>query len=572
VIRFVLLLLGARLRLLYNSFRRGKPAARVGWILAALALAGGAFFSGFAGWGVTRLLALLQQPDIQEALRAANYPLGSLQPEALLSSVLSVLVLAVWGIILLSSLGAALNNFYLASDLDLLVAAPIPMRAIFTAKFLEGLGVGYLLLFMLGGPALIGLGIGAGYPWLYFLGAALVLLLLPLVPESLGTLLIMPLVRVIPPKRLREVLQVLGGLVGVAFYFFSQLPRGNEMDPQTAGQVVQVLQSLHLPFLPQGWAAQGLVGLGQGNYLSAAIALGAFALLSVGLYALALVGAERLYYSGWASMQSAPAARRHRTQRAARPEGELPFLPRPVQGILTKDLRLFLRDPQGWTQMLMPLAFYALFLIQATRKESPWGPGGSAAATLLGGAFALFMAVSMTSGLSLGGVGREGKQMWLLQTAPVTPRRILWGKFLSAFLPLLGLGGAMLLGLTVVSGGNWPTFLGSWLFLGLIGLGTTGIAVGLGASFPRLDAERNKQRVSPGAGCLYFPLIMAYMGVVSGLILLPPMFSDVLSKIDLSVLAWILWAIGPLGAIVLTGLAVWLPLRIGAARLAALEV
>ncbi len=570
--RFVLLLLSARLRLFYNSFRRGTTAAKVGWIVAGLALLGGAALSGLAGWGLTRLLAFLQQPDIQEALRESNVPLASLQPTALFSSILSILVLAVWGIILLSSLGAALNNFYLASDLELLVAAPIPMRAIFTAKFLEGLGVGYLLLLMLGGPALIGLGIGAGYPWPYFLGAALVLLMVPLVPESLGTLLVMPLVRIIPPRRLREVLQVLGGLVGAAFYFFGQLPQGRDLDPQAAGQVVQVLQSLRLPYLPQGWAAQGLVGLGQGDYLPAAVALGAFAVLSVGLYALALLGAERLYYSGWASLQSAPAGRRRRAPRTARPEGELPFLPRPVRGILAKDMRLFLRNPQGWTQMLMPLAFYALFLFQATRRESAWGPGGSASGMLIGGAFALFMAVSMTSGLSLGGVGSEGKQMWLLQTAPVPARRILWGKLLSAYLPLLGLGGAMLLGLTLVAGGSWWGFLGIWLLVGLIGLGTTGIAVGLGASFPRMQAERNRQRVAAGAGCLYFPLIAAYMGLVGALILLPPLLSDVLARAGLAILAWMLWAIGPPGAVVLTGLALWVPLKVGAERMAKLEV
>ena len=38
------------------------------------------------------------------------------------------------------------------------------VRAIFTTKFLEGLGLAYLLLFTLGGPALVGLGMGSNFP------------------------------------------------------------------------------------------------------------------------------------------------------------------------------------------------------------------------------------------------------------------------------------------------------------------------------------------------------------------------------------------------------------------------
>jgi ABC-2 type transport system permease protein len=568
---FVALLLTARLRLTWNGFRRGTVGARIGWIAAGIALLAGGALSGLAGLGLSKLLDVFANPEVQAELQQLGLPVAQIQPQVLLASLLSLLVVAVWGIVLLSSLGAALNNFYLSSDLDLLVAAPIPMRAIFAAKYAEGLGIGYLLLFVLGGPALVGLGIGAGYPWPYYLAVAFVLLLLPLIPESLGTLLVMPLVRIIPPKRLREALQVLGALVGAAFYFFSQLSQGQKVDPETAGQLVRWLYRLNLPFLPQAWPAQGLLALGQGRIAEGLAALAAFAVLSAGLLALSLLLAERLYYSGWANLHAAPAGRRRRTRREARPAGDLAFLPRPVQGLVLKDLRLFVRDPQGWSEMLMPVAVYALLIIQGLRQDAALGT--YAELVVLGtGLFVFFLANSMVSRLGLSGIGSEAQQVWLIKIAPVSPRRILWAKFMAAYLPYVLLSGLLLLGMMLARRMAWTVFFGNWLLIALLGVGSIGVAVGLGASFPRFEVQRRRQHVSPGAGCLYFPLVMAYALIVIGLLLVPPLADGLLKQLGVPAVATALWIVGPTGAVVLTAVALFLPLQIGAERLARLEV
>jgi ABC-2 type transport system permease protein len=570
MIRYVLLLLGARLRLLYNNIRRGRFWAKIGWIVAALVFLGMGVASGFAGRGLASLLELLQQGEIQEVLREMGISLVALDPDVFLQSLLATLILAVWGIVLMSSLGAALSNFYLSSDLDLLMSAPIPMRAIFTAKLLEGLGLGYFLLFVLGGPALVGLGVGAGYSWPYFFAVFLTLLLVPLLPEALGTLLVMPLVRVIPPKRLREALQVLGGLIGASFYFFSQLSQGQDIDPQTAGRVIGWLYRMNLPFLPQAWAAHGLIALGGRRYLEGVLGIGAFSLLSIGLYVVCLILAERLYYVGWANLRAEPTTRSRRAQRV-RSTRDLPVLPRQLYGILVKDLRLFLRDPQSWTSLLMPVAVYVLFLVQRLRQAFPEDGMPAIVFPIMGSGLVLFLGISMVGRLGLGGIGSERKRIWLLQCAPVSPRQILWAKFLAAYLPFLGLTGLMLVVFVLVTGAGWSLFLGNWLLVALLGIGVTGLSVGLGASFPRLEAEKPQQVVSTGAGCLYFPLIMIYAGLVAAVLMAPSLLSGLLTRNGLTVLKWVLWATGPSLAIVLTALALWVPLNVGAARLAKLE-
>jgi ABC-2 type transport system permease protein len=220
--------------------------------------------------------------------------------------------------------------------------------------------------------------------------------------------------------------------------------------------------------------------------------------------------------------------------------------------------------------MMMPLAVYALFMVQGMRMGQDEVSGE--AALLILSAFVLFLAISMVSRLGLGGIGSEGRQIWLLKTAPVPPRRVLWGKFMSAYLPYLVLGGLMVLGMALVNRLDWAFALGEWLLLAIIGLGALGIGVGLGASFPRFEVARKRQNVSPGAGCLYFPIVMLYTLIVVGLLLVPPLLDSLLRSLGAPIVATILWIVGPAGAIVLTAVALFLPLRIGAERLARLEV
>ncbi len=561
--RYVRLLLGAQLRLLYNTFRRGRPMARVGWIVAGLFLLGAAAGSGFAGVGLQYFLSLLQRPDVVETALQSGLPITVLQADTLLQNLLALLVVAVWGIVLMGGLGTAVSNLYLSGDLDLLISAPIPMRAVFTAKLLSGLGTGYLLILLLGGPALVGMGRAGGYPWPYFLGVLLLLLFLPLAPEALGTLLVMALVRVIPPRRLREALHVLGGILGAGFYFFSQISQG-QMDPETAGRLALWLHRLNLPLFPQRWAAHGLVSLSADRYLEGALGLGAFLLFSLGLFFLALVTAERLYYNGWATLRAEPAATRLRRTGRAISFRDLPLLPRPIQGIMFKDLRLLPRDPQAWTGNLMAVAVLAIFLWQVARQEE-----GGTVMSLVGAGMVFLLSISLVSRLALGGIGSERKQIWLLRCAPVSSRQILWAKFLSAYLLYLLLTGLMLGLWSVIAGAEGAILGGCWLLLALLGGGVLGISVGLGASFPRLDST-TQQVVSPGVGCLYFPISMTYAGLVAATLLLPPLVSAFAGP--LSLLRRVLWIGGPLSGILLTFLAVWLPIRIGAARLSALDL
>ena len=70
--------------------------------------------------------------------------------------------------ILLTSFGVLLQALYLSGDMDFLLAAPVPIRAVFIAKLLQAVLPNFGLIALFGLPVLFGLGMSEGYNLLYY--------------------------------------------------------------------------------------------------------------------------------------------------------------------------------------------------------------------------------------------------------------------------------------------------------------------------------------------------------------------------------------------------------------------
>src|SRR6266540_5531829 len=179
-------LIRARLLIARNTFWRGKISRKIG-VLALLALvAFGAyglywFMSATVGFLTSqpffRTLELAANQDTSLGL-PAHVTRADVQPylEALPSQILFVAL----ALLILTSFTTVLTSLYLSGDTDMLLVAPVPMRAVFVVKFFGGLIVPYVLIFFLLGPALLGYGQGMGFGAAFFVSAVVVLALLPL--------------------------------------------------------------------------------------------------------------------------------------------------------------------------------------------------------------------------------------------------------------------------------------------------------------------------------------------------------------------------------------------------------
>lgn len=511
-------LLRLRVLISFNTFRRAKIGQKIGTIFAILGLL---VFLGFILFISIVLLRFLRSPEL------AGY-IGDVTPLLESFPVMLVSVSAVG--ILVTGFGVLLQALYLSGDMDFLMTAPIPIRAVFISKLVQALlpNFGILCLFTL--PLLYGLGASAGYNFLFYPLVLVVLIVLTLAAASLASLLVMVAARYFPARRLAE---VLGAVVGTAFFLFSQTSRFMDFD-MNAEQVTGMLalaERFNQPWSPLYWAGRGLVLLGEGNWLPAIGLLGAALLLTGGIFYIALATSERLYYTGWSSLQN---NRKRKKDKAATPVPagrsrtgfRLPTLfPAPIRAILVKDLISYRRDLRSISQIITPLILgvvYAISLIQSGGRVDP-GQGRMPPVVmevlqgvLLYGdvALALFLGWMLAANMAGVGFSMEGKSYWMLKSAPLTSRQLLTAKYLVAYLPSFALCAVYVIILQILKAGSLWSVVVSLLAVALSLAGLVGIYLAFGVRGARFDWD-NPQQKSLSVGCL---------GSLVGFIFLPICF------------------------------------------------
>lgn len=566
----------ARAQIWRNTFWRGRLGSKLGLValtaLITLAALGLYNFTRFVISGLRdpEFIAMLQQA-------AAENPDLPDDPMPLLAALPGLVLLVALSLLIFSSFSSLLASLYLSGDLDMLLVAPVPMRAVFVVKFFGGLLPQYALLFALLGPVLLGYGQGMGYGPGYHLCAVLALALLPLMPAGLGALLVMAVVRVLPAHRAREIVSVLGGLIAVAFYVLSQLIDTWIPEVATPDTLAALLRA-ELPVLPSTWAGRALIAVGEGRLAPALFYGGLFATLSIAVFAACLVLAERLYYTGWSNL-AIQGGRPRRPRRGGQPVSAhwprvVAPLPPEARAILAKDMRLFFRDLSNLQALIFPIAFALLWFYQllASRPDREAASDAPAWLTEMGGfgaiAIVFFICLSLSSALAGTGVSREGRTFWILKIAPISPLSILLGKLILAYLPFPTAGSFFLVVFALVQGVELLTLARQWALLLLAGLGCAAFGIGLGAAFPRLNWENPKQQRTWQSGCLgtlFYPL---YLAIVVGLVVgAAGLGASLEGAVGMGVrLA------GWTGAVLVTAGVVWLSALIGARGLERIEV
>ena len=520
-------------RRLASGFRHARRRQKVATLAlggVVLALLVGAFVASDA------LLSFLRSPELPADLNVAA--LIELMPSLVLSSAFLA--------VLLTGFGVLLQGLYLARDMDFLLSAPVPVRAVFLSKMLQAILPNFGLTALFALPVLFGLGASQAYRASFFPLVGLVLVALALAAGGLSSLVVMAVVHLVPARRVAEVLAFLGAVLSLLCSQSGQLANRLNLGPRQASQALTLAARFNSPWSPLAWAARGLVNLGQGKWLPASGYLLPYFGLCSGVFLLSLWSAERLYLGGWAGIQVGSRARRRAS--GARVTGS-PLLPSPrkamgllpssIRAVLGKDFLVLRRDLRNMAQLVTPLMIgvvYAVMLVSGGGNSGPEGgpiPAWLAQAAqnlrLYGNVgISLFVGWVLASRLSLMGISQEGRSYWLLKSSPLSPGRLLTSKFLVAFLPTLGLGEAFLLVVSFLQHVGLGTLLFGALVVGLCLAGDCGLSLALGVLGANLTWEDPRHMMSGSQGCLSMLASCGYMVIALGLFFAPPVLAPLL--------------------------------------------
>ena len=530
-----------RLRFLisWNTFKHAKPVRKFFTVfayLAALALGAGLCVGSWF------LLNFLRSPVVQKS--------AGLDITPFLASVPVLIFAILFVLILLTSFGVLLQALYLSGDTDFLLSSPVPVRAVFVSKLLQAVLPNFGLVALFGLPVLYGLGLAEGYNILYYPLVVIIMAALTLAAAGLSALLVMLVVRVMPPRRAAEILGFIGATLGLICGQMGNLYNGFARDTTISGtqanSIFTTILRMNTPWSPLNWAGQGLVALGSGHWLSGLLLVGLTLGVTSAAFLLALTTAERWYYTGWAGMQVV--TRKKKTPRAARPQSAMAeaqtvspavpaawlgrVLPRPVSAIIRKDALLYRRDLRNLSQLITPLILGVLYTLMIFRtgshaiaapSEAPAVFSQSVQFLLTYGSvgMSLFVGWMLLNRLAGMAFSAEGKNYWILKSAPVQTSYLLLSKFIVAYIPSFGLGLVFLLLIAFMQKQGMGSFLYSLLAMSFCLAGVTGIQLGFGAAGANLTWDDPRRMNAGTLGCLGQAITMAFVPLTFGLFIGP---------------------------------------------------
>ncbi|MGH9139991.1 MAG: putative ABC transporter permease subunit [Vicinamibacterales bacterium] len=466
----------------------------------------------------------------------------------LLRMALSWLFLTFLSFLAFSGVVTALSTFFLADDLRLLMVAPVATRRLFHARFLRTVVQSSWMVVIFLVPVLLGVGRAKCAGPIFYLTALLTVVPFSIIPVAAGTAATLVLVNTFPAKRARDILMLMGLLfaaslvIVVRFIRPEQLLRVESLPDLT--DFFATLQSPITPLLPSFWAGETLfASLQGGRDLLHAGALWTTALASVVLLRMA---GERWYFSGFSRSQEAPKARFTRFRTLDRSVGALPLSPVRRQ-LLIKDLKIFLRDVSQWSQLLLLLALVLLYLYNfrvLDLSRIPYMSGflkNIYAFINLG--MAGFVMATVAVRFAFPAVSAEGASFWIVRTSPITLRDFLWSKFWTAFIPVLILTEVLTVTANEFLGVDPFLKVVTALAIVLMTFALVGLAVGLGARYPRFGADASQAAGSYGGvmfmmqAVLFVMVMIALLGWPSSIYLLHQVRGKPLSAAQLSLMA-----------------------------------
>lgn len=386
-------------------------------------------------------------------------------------SAASAVVLLTFGAVgvfqLVAAVRWAVDRLYLASDLELLLSAPVPLRSLYVAKVIEVVArspVSLAITFVVG----YGLARATRSPG----GFLLALLAPPVLAATVaacGIALTTAVARVVPPARIKTVLMLVPALLGVGFGFLGQFfgSRPERLEGTDAGPLLDGLSRVGeaLRWVPTSWPGSAVTSAATGDpagiVLAVALSLGTLG----GALAVGYVAIRSSFHVTWGRVGEARLRRRRSVlERVALP------LPQPVRAMVIKDWRLTVRDLKRAMAVLFPVLFIGVLVVRSIMQAPSEGLGGVI--------INLLVLVFVLGGSSVQTFVYEGDSLWILRSAPVDAKTFFIAKLATHALPAATI--VALLSVVVAILGRLPVVA---MVAGvpfavalLVGLGTLGLS------------------------------------------------------------------------------------------------
>ncbi|HEV7571947.1 MAG TPA: hypothetical protein VGQ21_10670 [Thermoanaerobaculia bacterium] len=441
----------------------------------------------------------------------------------LLRNLLALVFLAAVVMLFSSAMTAAIGAFFSDLDLDIFHAAPLSKTRIVISRWAKTFAQSATMVYLFIAPMFVAFAQRYHTPARLYPIALVSLALLLAIPVTLGTLLILVLVRFFPIQRVSQIVATIAIIVLTVAVIAFRMSRPERLFATiNTDDVTRVLRAVELPSLdryPGTALADSMVAMANGHpatVLPPRIAVTAFA-----LFAAFLLIARRIYYPAFvrARESMAPAALGAAGLTNFVDRLLKPFSP-PTRAMIGKEVRTLTRDVAQWSQLFLFIALLFLYLYNIRMLPL----GGDARATIVAYAnlgMAGFVVAAICLRFAYPSISSEGKAFWMLQSAPVSYRRLLIVKVLVYGAPLTILSILLTTFADVLLDANRVVWTFTLIGASMLGVTLVSMGVGLGALAPDFNAENPLQVGLSLGGFAYMGAALAYVGGIMMLMTKP---------------------------------------------------
>jgi ABC-2 type transport system permease protein len=418
-----------------------------------------------------------------------------------------------------------LSTYYMAKDIPNYLSMPIRPYEIIISRFLTVVVYEYLTLGIFLLPVIIGIGLAGSFGLLYYLFSLITLLLIPMLPLSLASVIIILIMsfsrKAINKDRFTMISGLIGLVIAIGFSFgtqgfFMKVENPEELQQLILSGQYSISDKFASMFPGIRNASEAVSG---NNILQLMIFIG-IALLSVAVFMLV---AEKLYFKGLLGM----------TQQAARrdfnAEEEKTFKGRSkITTYTLKELRLILRTPIYFMNLAIMDFIMPLFLVIPLVSANQLGTAvtdiqnalksSDSTGYIIGIAFSLFVFISAMNGITATSISREGRQLYVMKYIPMSYRDQVNAKILSGMvISLLGMVLVTLIASIALSIKLWAVPL--LLMAGFNGVAFTRITgMFLDVANPKLNWDNEQKAVKQNLN-LVFNMIIGMAAAAGGAIM-----------------------------------------------------
>lgn len=406
---------------------------------------------------------------------------------------LSLALLTIWWMIVLSSLNTTYGNFYFSADLDWLLSRPIPLKSFLNLKIVENvLNASTFSAFAMApilvafahvrGGGLFFLVFSMGTAVLFFASAALA-----------GTLFVLCLNYIFPASRLRSFFSVLIVSFGTSVYVLIRLLSPEKLvRPDSLEAVAQYLNYLETPaayWLPSGWYYFGILGAmaGKVDYASVSLLL----VVCAAAYFAVIITAEKFYLESLSNKEFLKIIKKPAVKDIS-----------VTKAIAGTDVKLFFREPQRWTQLILLAGIFLVYLVSIYKI-----PADTFYLYTLVSFFNIALTGFIVAALALRFVfpifSLEAKTWWAMASSPLALNEIIFSKFLLHGGFVIAVGFVISLAAGIILKLDFYLFSLSLISLTAMSFTISAIALYLGAKFPKTKFS-NTAEIEGSVGGIFY--------------------------------------------------------------------